>query len=203
MPVKIAITDDHPMVINAMRTALELVSGWELIFTCTSGQALLQQLSHQQPDILLLDIRLPDISGTSLCKQITEAYPAIRIIVVTSHDDPWYIRQMLDMGARGYLLKDTGFSILEEAINKVLEGNQFVDPQINLEPVNKEKEIPFTRKEKEMLTLLSETQSIQQIASQLTIPLRMAEMHFYNLAQKLGREDISGMLQEARRRGLL
>ncbi|RZS70813.1 response regulator transcription factor [Pseudobacter ginsenosidimutans] len=203
MPVKIAITDDHPMVISAMKSALELNPGRELIFTCTCGEALLQQLSIHQPDILLLDIRLPDLPGTSLCKQISAEYPFVRIIAITSHDDPWYIRQMLEMGAHGYLLKDTGFNILEEAISKVLNGNQYMDPRISLEPVNKTKELPFTRKEKEMLTLLSEMQSLQQIAIRMCIPLRMAEMHFYNLVQKLGTDDMNGLLQEARRRGLL
>lgn len=203
MSVKVAITDDHPMVISAMKTALDLVHGLELLFTCNSGKELLQQLSHQQPDILFLDIRLPDMPGTSLCKQIRAEYPSVRIIAITNHDDPWYIRQMLEMGAQGYLLKDSGFNILEEAISKVLIGNQFVDPRVSAEPVNKTKELPFTRKEKEMLALLSVTQNLRQIAGQMDIPLRMAEMHFYNLAQKLGSEDASEMLQEARRRSLL
>lgn len=202
MPLKIAITDDHPMVINAMKTALELSPDISIIYTCNNATELLQQLTQHQPDILLLDIRLPDMPGTVLFRKIRDGHPGIRIIAFTSHDDPWYLKQMKELGVHGYLLKDTDFNMLENAIKTVSEGRQFVDPRIRTDAAE-HTGIPFTRKEKEMLELLAGGLSIPQIAERMTAPLRLTEMHFFNLTQKLGTEDIDLLLQEARQRGLI
>lgn len=189
-----------------MKAALEVSSGLELIYSCTTATALLQQLPIQQPDILLLDIRLPDMDGTRLCKVIREQYPLIRILVVTSHDDPWYVKQMFDIGVHGYLLKDSSFNILETAIQAVMQGKQFLDSRIQFmfdDSDENGKALPLIRKEKEILQLLAQQRSLQQIAGTLNIPLRMAEMHFFNLTQKLGNGSLEEMLAIASQRGLL
>jgi DNA-binding NarL/FixJ family response regulator len=197
-------------VINGLKAMLAATPDIEVILDCQSGESLLERLAITEPDVLLMDIQLPDIPGTELCKTIARQYPSIRMIALTSHDDSHYVRHMLRNGAAGYLLKNTDFSTLVQAIRTVNDGKQYLDEQIaqNLihEAITGQRvskyEIPLTKREIEILKYIGETLSSQQIADHLHISLRTVETHRFNIIQKLGVKNTAGLVKEAIRRGL-
>ncbi|MDF2189113.1 response regulator transcription factor [Paraflavitalea sp. CAU 1676] len=211
MALTIAITDDHLLVINGLKAMVNQLPDIELIFACVDGNSLLQELEHQQPDVLLLDIQLPDIPGTELCRRIKKQYPNINIIALTSHDDANYVRQILRNGASGYLLKNTDIPTIHKAILTAYEGGRFIDEQIQKNLVHEaitgqrlsNNDIPLTKREKEILTLIGQELNSQEIADKLFISLRTAENHRFNIAKKLGAKNTAALVKEAIRRGLI
>lgn len=211
MGLTIAITDDHLLVINGLKSMLKQMPEIELLFACINGNALLQELETAQPDVLLLDIQLPDIPGTELCRRITRQYPAVKVIALTSHDDAHYVRQILRNGASGYLLKNTDLPTLHKAILTVQEGGRFVDEQIQKNLVHEaitgqrlsNNDIPLTKREKEILALIAEELSSQEIANKLFISLRTAENHRFNITKKLNAKNTAALVKEAIKRGLI
>lgn len=211
MPIRVAITDDHPLVINGLQTMLAEMPDVEVLFTALNGSALLEQLQQQQPDILLLDIVLPDTHGTELARQVLKQFRTVKIIALTNYDNSHLVRQMLRNGASGYLLKNTDMPTLATAIRKVNQGQQFIDPQLEealvQEAITRQKssknEVPLTKRETEVLQLIAEELSSQEISERLSISPRTAEKHRSNIIQKLGIRNVAGLVKEAYRRGLI
>jgi DNA-binding NarL/FixJ family response regulator len=211
MGLTIAITDDHLLVINGLKSMLKQLPELELLFACINGNDLLLELEKVQPDVLLLDIQLPDIPGTELCRRVTKQYPQVKVIALTSHDDANYVKQILRNGASGYLLKNTDLSTLHKAILTVYEGGRFVDEQIQKNLLHEaltgqrlsNNDIPLTKREKEILTLIAGEMSNQEIADKLFISLRTAENHRFNIAKKLDAKNTASLVKEAIRRGLI
>lgn len=211
MNVKISVTDDHMMVINGLKAMLAQIPGTTLLFCTLNGEELFKQLEQEQPDVLLLDIQLPDTPGTEVCRKVKKLYPNIKVIAITSHEDSSYVRQMLRKGASGYLLKNTDVATLSTAIHAVHEGKQFLDQQISQNILHEaltgkrvsRYEIPLTKREKEILALIAEELSNQEIAEKLFISLRTVETHRFNIIQKLEIKNTAGLVKEAIRRGLI
>ena len=210
-PIKLAIVDDHQVVINGIKAMLANHENIAIIYTATGGEELLQLLTTDQPDVLLLDIQMPDINGIDVCRQVTRQYPAIQIIAFSSFDDSHYVKQILRNGAAGYLLKNAGQDTIIKAINTVLEGDDYIDDAIKKiliqESVTGQRrsiyEIPLTKREKEILKLIAEEHSNQDIADKLFISLRTVETHRLNITQKLGVKNAAGLVKEAIKRGLI
>jgi DNA-binding NarL/FixJ family response regulator len=182
----------------------------EVVYTTTKGVDLLEYLHHRQPEVILLDIQMPQINGIDLCKQVLKAHPHIKVVAFSSFDDTHYIKQVLRSGASGYLLKDAGQQTIVDAIASVVCGEQVIDESIKKillqESITGHRrsiyEVPLTKREKEILKLIAEGQSNQQIADQLFISLRTVETHRFNLTQKLEVKNAAGLVKEAMRRGL-
>ena len=200
MQIKVAISDDHLLVINGIKTMLAPYSHISIVYDTTDPTGLIPALADIQPHVLLLDIQMPAIDGMELCRQVHKLYPDIKVIAISSFTDTRYIKQMLRNGAAGYLLKNTDPVTLLSAIEKVHEGEQFLDEALKQDLLNEALtgnkrsvyEIPLTRREKEILKLIAEEHSNQEIADLLYISLRTVETHRLNLTQK-----------QAIRRGLL
>ena len=211
MQIKVAITDDHLLVINGIKTMLAPYAHISVVYETTDPGQLLNGLSTNPPHVLLLDIQMPGMDGMELCRQVHKAYPDIKVIAISSFMETHYIKQMLRNGAAGYLLKNTDPATLATAIEKVHAGEQFLDDSLKQslldEVLTGQKrnsyEIPLTRREKEILKLIAEEHSNQEIADMLFISLRTVETHRLNLTQKLAVKNTAGLVKEAIRRGLL
>ncbi|WP_212001930.1 response regulator transcription factor [Chitinophaga sp. HK235] len=211
MKIKLAITDDHLLVINGLKAMLAPYPHIEVVYESNAATALMEALPASLPDVLLLDIQMPDIDGLELCKQVRKNYPEIKIIALTNFMESHYIKQMLRNGASGYLLKNTDQDTLVAAIEQVYAGEQFLDASIKQqllhEMITGQKstgyDIPLTRREKEILKLIAEEHSNQQIADMLFISLRTVETHRLNLTQKLAVKNTAGLVKEAIKRGLI
>ena len=211
MQIKVAITDDHLLVINGIKTMLAPYAHISVVYETTDPGQLLNGLGTNPPHVLLLDIQMPGMDGMELCRQVYKAYPDIKVIAISSFMETHYIKQMLRNGAAGYLLKNTDPTTLVTAIEKVHAGEQFLDDSLKQslldEVLTGQKrnsyEIPLTRREKEILKLIAEEHSNQEIADMLFISLRTVETHRLNLTQKLAVKNTAGLVKEAIRRGLL
>lgn len=211
MKIKLAITDDHLLVINGLKAMLAPYPHITVVYESNAATALMEALPAAQPDVLLLDIQMPDIDGLELCKQVHKNHPEIKIIALTNFMESHYIKQMLRNGASGYLLKNTDEETLVAAIEKVYHGEQYLDAGIKQQLLHEMLtgqrssgyQIPLTRREKEILKLIAEEHSNQQIAEKLFISLRTVETHRLNLTQKLAVKNTAGLVKEAIKRGLV
>lgn len=210
MPIKVAITDDHPLIIKGLQDVINANQQLELCGVYSSGTELLEGLSRQLPDVLLLDIQLPDKMGNELCRIIHKQYPTVAILALTNMDTVYYVKEMMQHGCMGYLTKHTDEEILTQAIIQVFNGEQFIEPALKqqlidsaLQKRNQSKYPQLTQREKEILQLIAHEYTNQQIADKLFLALRTVENHRLNISQKLNSKNTVGLIKTALRMGLI
>ncbi|HZH64839.1 MAG TPA: response regulator transcription factor [Flavisolibacter sp.] len=209
--IKLAIIDDHEVIINGLKAMLSAYSHFSIIYTANNANDLLSLLKNEQPDVLLMDIQMPEMNGVELCKHVHKQYPAIKIIAFSSFDDSHYVKQIIRNGASGYLLKNAEQQSIITAIEKVVTGEEVIDEAIKKiligESITGHRrsifDIPLTNREKEILKLIAGELTNQEIADQLFISLRTVETHRFNLTQKLGAKNTASLVKEAMKRGLM
>ncbi len=206
----IGIVDDHPVIIEGLVQMLSTFRQFKIVFKAGSGEGLLSALETVTPDVLLLDIELPDSDGIALCTEVLGRYPQLPIIAITNHDEVLYVRKMMRNGAMGYLLKGTDREGLLEAIQSVVSGKQFIDRQIERSIVNQAitgrnaaVNVKLTNRECEILALIAHEYSNQEIADRLFLSVRTVESHRHSLNQKLNIKTAAGLVREAYLRGLI
>ncbi len=214
MNIKLAIADDHPLMLSGLQNVLQTYNHISICNTYASGNELLEGLAQQQPDVLLLDINLPDKTGNELIRIINKKYPHISVIALTSLDSAFHIKDMMQHGCKGYLLKNTPAHVLVEAIEKVYEGEEFLEPAIKeqlLRSMLKMKQqsgagvlsTKLTRREHEILQLIAEEYTSQEIAEKLSLSQRTVDNHRFSLLQKLQVKNSIGLVRAAMQLGLI
>nr|WP_321236985.1 response regulator transcription factor [uncultured Psychroserpens sp.] len=211
MTTKIAITDDHVMVLKGIESMLENTSEVSVIATYVNAKDALEGLKRQQPDVLLLDINLPDINGIDLSKQLLKLYPDLKIIALTNFEDISFVKRMLKNGVHGYLLKNTDKIELIQALKTVLSGSLYIQKSINdkllnqlsSKPAGNGLEIKLTRREHDVLVGISEELTTQQISEKLFISPKTVETHRMNIMSKLGAKNSVGIIKIAIEKELL
>lgn len=209
--IHLAIIDDHAVVIDGLKTMLDTYEHLQVVYTTQSGAQLLEYLRSASIDVLLMDIQMPEINGIDLCKQILRQFSNIRVIAFSSFDDSNYVKQIIRNGAKGYLLKNSDKQTIVQAIETVMNGEEYMDETIKRiivqESISGQRrsiyEVPLTKREKEILKLIAEGFSSQQIADKLFISLRTVETHRLNINQKLDVKNTAGLVNEAIKRGLI
>ncbi|MBL7759995.1 MAG: response regulator transcription factor [Sediminibacterium sp.] len=209
--ISLAIVDDHTVVIDGLKSMLAGFPQLEVVYTTQSGTALLAYLQTAAPEILLMDIQMPEINGIDLCKMVLKQCPEIRIIAFSSFDDSNYVKQLFRSGVKAYLLKNSGKQTILKAIETVMEGEQFMDEAIQKillqESITGQRrsifDIPLTKRETEIVQLVASGLSNQEIADKLFLSLRTVETHRMNVNQKLGVKNSAGLVKEAIKRGLV
>ncbi len=211
MSIKLMIADDHPLIISGLQNMLRHFPDIEIVGTFETGKELLEGLRSIKPDVLLLDIQMPDKTGTELAGTISKNYPDIRIIALTVLENNHYIKAMLRNGASGYLLKNSRQDVLIEAINAVYVGEQYIEPSLKdrvWRDIMKSDSQPtlkpiLSKREKEVLQLIADEYTSQEIADKLFISLRTVESHRLNLLLKLGMKNMAGLVKVAVQMGLV
>ncbi|RYZ53317.1 MAG: response regulator transcription factor [Sphingobacteriales bacterium] len=212
MLIKVAITDDHPLAISGLKNMLSDVPHIEVANTYENGTLLLEGLRQSQPDVLLLDVQLPDIKGQELAEIISRDYPKVKILAITSLDAPIHVRSMMKHGCSGYVLKNIRVNALQHAIEQVYAGEQYIEPALkeqmmqNLLQVKKTsggRTPALTQREKEILKLIVEENTNQEIAEKLFLSLRTIENHRFSLLQKLEVKNSIGLVKVAIQLGLV
>ena len=209
---KVIIADDHAIVRAGLRTLIQSEVSLELIGEASGGIETLDLVEKNNPDILVLDISMPDMDGIAVTKIIAEKYPAIRILILTLHEDKALLREALRLGASGYILKRAAETELISAIRVVMRGDMYVDPSLvhtliedegksaNSTPVSHE---PLTPREKEVLKLIALGYTNRQVGEELSISVRTAEGHRANLSDKLGITSRVELVRYARENDLI
>ena len=211
MSIKLAIVDDHVLIVQGLKHLLQQHNDIIIADIYTSGQTLLEGLMQHQPDVLLMDIQLPDKSGNELVRILNKQYPNIKIIALTSMDTIFHIKDMMQHGCLGYVTKQAGPDVLIEAIRKVYKGEEFLEDSIkerwiqSMIKTDKEnaKTTPLSRREKEILKLIASEHTNQEIADKLFLSQRTVESHRYSLLQKLNVKNTAGLVRMAVQMGLI
>lgn len=195
---KIFIVDDHPVVAEGLKK-LVLDSGTaDVIGIAETGKACLEFLRWEKPDIIFLDINLPDASGIDLCKEIKMQYPQIKILALTSYNEKSIIMKMLENGADGYLLKNSDAYDIIEGIKEINLGNKYFAAEVdNILKKEESTEILLTRREKEVLTLIADGMTNNEIAEQLFISPLTVDSHRKNLITKLSARNTASLIKIA------
>ncbi len=208
--IRVAILDDHLMVLEGIQSMLKNQKNIEVTNTFSRGVDLLKSLKFETPNILLLDINLPDSNGIELCNTITNLYPNIKVIALSNYNDTGFVKNMMRNGAQGYLLKNTTKGELIDAIENVNSGNKYLPKKIKDKLLNESfgmqssSFIPkLTRREREILLCISNEFTNIEIAKQLFISTKTVESHRKNLHQKFGVRNTAGLIKEAFTKGLL
>lgn len=204
-PINIMIVDDHPMVIEGLRSLLADQEDVRVVHTCTQGEEAMRLLAENPVDVLLLDISLPDVSGTDLCARIAAAFAGTRILGISTYSEASLIYQMIQNGAKGYLLKNASADELVRAIRLVQDGYVYFSPEVQkiLAEFSVKDKPQLTRREKEVLVLIAEGTTSQQIAEKLFVSPLTIETHRRNLMQKFGVNNAPAMIRAAIEHNLL
>lgn len=212
MTTKIAITDDHQMVLQGIQSMLANTKEIKIVGLYNSGETTLNAIKIDAPDILLLDINLPDINGIDLCKKLKKEHKNLKILAISNYDEVSFVKRMLQNGADGYLLKNTDKLELLEAFKTVLEGEQYLQRDIEKKLLNlsiggksvKNKLlVKLTRRETEVLQAIAEELTTQEISEKLFISPKTVETHRMNIMSKLGAKNSVGMIKAAIEQNLL
>ena len=200
------------MVLKGIQAMLSADKEVEVVGLYENAQSTLDQIEESKPDVLLLDINLPDINGIDLCKQLLKLYPDLKILALTNFEETSFVRRILNNGAHGYLLKNTSKPELLEALKAVLSGEQYLQKDIQRKLLNRSIGITksrdllqpkLTRREKEVLNAIADEMTTQQIADKLFISPKTVESHRMNLISKLGVKNSVGLVKLAMERDLL
>ncbi len=199
MAIKVFITDDHYMIIEGIRSLLQDEKNIEWLGHAMTADSCLAFIKNEQPDILFLDVNLPDKSGIDLCKEIKTHYPDIQIIALSSFNQQSFIKKMMDNGASGYVIKNASRDELIKAIDAVIKGDLFLSHEAALIMHNSElTKIPIiTRREKEVILLISKGLTNNEIAEKLFISTTTVDTHRKNLLIKFEAKNTAALVRMA------
>jgi two-component system response regulator DegU len=189
--IHVILVDDHPVVRSGIRALLENASDIKIVGEATNGEEALRLVEEVPAEVLLLDMELPDIPGTQVARQVKQSHPELKILSLSAHDDSLYVRQVLELGAAGYLMKDEAPEVILDAVRGVAHGQQgWISRGIAAQiaswmQVGGLKGSGLTRREQETLDLLVQGKTNQAIAATLKISEKTVEKHVKSIFDKL------------------
>ncbi len=208
--ISVAIADDHPLVASGISNLLRANPRFVIHAMYNSGTELLEGLVKKQPDVLLLDMHFPDTTGNELMRVIAVEYQNLKVLVISSIDNIYDIKDMIQNGCCGYVLKSATLEVLTEAIETVYKGEQFLEPAIKeqllqsvLNNSPKVTDYKLTQREQTILELLSHGKTNNEMAAELFLSHRTIENHRLSLYQKLGVRNSAELIRTALQQGLL
>lgn len=205
MATKVFIVDDHYMVIEGIRSLLQNEKSLEWMGHASNAASCHAFLQKQQPDVILMDINLPDKSGIELCREVIEKYPSVFIIGLSTFNQQSFIQKMMENGASGYVLKNATQEELMEAIQTVMKGKTYLSEEASqVLRKNADAGIPvLTRREKEVLELIAEGLTNNEIAQKLFISVATVDTHRKNLLAKFEAKNIASLIKAAMKMQML
>ena len=204
--IKVFIVDDHYMIIEGMRSMLQNEKGIELIGHATNANSCMAFLQMQQPDVILMDISMPDKNGIDLCKEVKERYPAIAVIGLSTFNQQSFIKKMMENGALGYVLKNASLKELLEAIETVAKGKNYLSheaAQAMIQHSDSNNKPVLTRREIEVLQLIAQGLTNHEIAEQLFVSVFTVDTHRKNLLAKFQAKNIAMLIKIAMQMGMI
>lgn len=215
--IRIMIADDHPIFVDGIVSLIGGIDGFTVVSTAENGRDALDKIPEARPDIILMDINMPGMDGVEATRSIKEHYPHIKVIMLTMYDEIRLIRDVLEIGARGYILKNIGRDDLVKALETVSNGRPYLDPAVQekmiislsgndgeapVEP-NSELVSSITQREMEILQLIAMGLTSSEIAKKLFISKNTVETHRKNLLGKLNVKNTAALLKFAYQNGLV
>lgn len=205
MNVRVLIVDDHPMITEGIQAILETYDDITVVGALNKGQDAVDQVAELAPDVILLDLNMPDLSGLNATEMILEKRPETRILILSMHNSPEYISTALSHGAKGYVLKDVPTEEIKTAIETVMAGGQYLctGATTSLAPRIADGHETLTGREQTILLELAQGQTNKDVAASLNISVRTVEAHRNNIKRKLGISSTAGLTRYAMEHGVL
>ncbi|MEO0625959.1 MAG: response regulator transcription factor [Bacteroidota bacterium] len=208
MPIKLAIADDHRLFIEGMRLIIDSFSDMEIVLIAENGQQLLDAIPAKQPDIVLLDIKMPVLDGIETTRILRQNHPDIRVLLLSLHNDKRLIKYLMDLGANGYLLKNETPETVRQAITSVMQSGYYFNDYVSRALLDNRKAknadsskislngklAQFTNRELEVLSLICRQHTTNEIAGLLYITTRTVEGHRKSLLEKSGARNLAGLV---------
>ena len=190
--INVVIDDDHPVVRQGLQQAIENVPGLKVVAEASNGQEALVQLRQLRPDVAVLDIDMPLLDGFSVAQALLDEALAVKVIFLTVHCEESFLRKALNVGAQGYISKDSGLAEIVAAIKIVADGEVYISPMMTTHPFARSKApeqgqglTNLTPTERKVLKLIAEYKTTKEISTLLSISPRTVETHRANICQKL------------------
>lgn len=209
-PIRVLLADDHALVRAGIRALLNKIEGVDVIAEAGDGHEALRLIKELQPDIVLLDITMPDLSGFEVLEQSQKQFPDVRVIILTVHDAGEYAMQALRDGAAGYLPKSAAADELQLALEIVGRGETYVSGEVSrrtlLQYSRGQTEHPLARltpRQREILILIAEGLSTKDTGRRLNISAKTVESHRAQLMERLDIHDVAGLVRYAIKNGLV
>ena len=214
MSIRVLIADDHKIMLAGLRSLLEKQTDFEVVGEADNGRKAVQMAQEKKPDVVVMDVSMPDLNGIEATKQIIESLPETRVIALSMHSDKRFVMGMLRAGASGYLLKDCASQELANAIVQVAGGKKYLSPEITGVVIDdfllgrgSSEEVAtaasqLSPREREVLQLIAEGWSTKQIASHLYVSIKTIETHRRQIMKKLDLHSIADLTKYAIREGL-
>ncbi len=205
MTTRILIVDDHPMVTEGIQSILETYEDITVVGCLNNGQDAVDQFEGLDPDVVLMDLNMPGLSGLAATEIMLEKRPDTRILILSMHDSAEYISTALRHGAKGYVLKDVPTEEIKTAIDTVMTGAQYFcnGAATALEPTTSDGRETLTGREQTVLLELAMGKSNKEVAINLDISVRTVETHRKNIKRKLGINSTAGLTRYALEHGVL
>ena len=190
--IRVVIADDHPVVRSGIRNLLQNTPDIKVIGEASTGKETLTIVEEMAPDVLLLDMELPDMKGIEVAQKLQQSGCAVKVLVLSAHDDPIYIHELLEAGAMGYLVKEEAPQMIVDAVRGIAKGEQgWVSRSIAAQMVSwmrgdEEGAIRFTAREMDVLRLVTEGKTNQNVAVILGISEKTVEKYLFAVFQKIG-----------------
>jgi len=214
--IRLMIVDDQKLMRQGLKTLLELEGGFEIVAEAGDGQAALDAYAELQPDVALMDIRMPGMDGVEATRRLRQQWPDARVIILTTFNDDEYVFEALRVGALGYLLKDLSGQELANAVRTVAGGGALIDPSVARKvvaefarltpparPMNDGLPDPLTERELDVLRCLAQGLSNREIGNKLSLTEGTVKNYVTNVLQKIGARDRTQAALRGRELGLI
>ena len=212
MSIKVLLADDHKIIRDGLRSLIERHPEMEVVGEAEDGRTTVQLARELEPDVVIMDISMPDLNGIDATHQILADVPGIKVIALSMHSDKRFVVGMFKAGASGYLLKDCAFDELEQAVKTVLADQTYLSPKIATVVIKNY--VPqvltddtsvfsvMTAREREVLQLLAEGKTTKQIASELFLSVKTIETYRQKIMDRLDIHNLADLIKFAIREGL-
>lgn len=217
--IRVVLADDHTLVRAGLRLLIEKLAGVHVVAEANDGREVLPLIHAHQPDIVLMDIAMPEMNGLEATARVVRDFPHVRVLILSMHASEEYVVQALHAGASGYLLKNAAADELELAIRAVARGEAYLSPLVSKQVISsylqhvrngqvQDIDIPdsyqrLTARQREILQLVAEGRTTKEIAQRLQISIKTVETHRTELMRRLDIHEVAGLVRYAIRMGLL
>jgi len=212
MKLNVLLADDHALVRAGIRMLLEAMPEVNVLGEAADGAAVIAMVEQLQPNLVLMDIAMPGLNGLEATARITQQWPAVRVLVLSMHQDEQYVRQALKMGASGYLLKDSATAELALAMKAMARGETYLSPAASkgvltdyVQRLRSDDgtQVHLTPRQREVLQLIAEGCSTKAVAQRLQLAVKTVETHRTLLMKQLDVHDVAGLVRYALRNGII
>jgi len=216
-PIQVLLADDHVLMRAGISALLQRIPDLTVVAEADDGRAALQLIATHHPNIVLLDISMPELNGLEVAERVAHEFPAVRVIILSMHATSDYVLKAMRVGASGYLLKGARLAELELAITSVARGETYLSPAAAKHVIGGYRDqasgaVPaadaqaaerLTARQREILQLIAEGKTTKEIAQVLTLSAKTVEMHRAQLMERLDIHDVAGLVRYALRTGII